>query len=239
MKKILLLSCLCLISSAYAEVIPRGISTDARVKVVMYDPNNIVLLKERYGYQTQISFGADESVQSVSVGDSSAWQVVPINNNLFIKPVTASKTNMTVLTNLNNYNFQLDSTDGNAKLTYKLQFTYPAIGYDEAGRSTSIATLNPENLNWKYSFTGSRDLAPLEAFDDGKFTYLKFRSDGMSHLPSVFVVDKDKNEMLVNFHIQGDYMVINSVTKQFTFRDGNTVTSVYNDYAIGDWKKLV
>src|SRR3982751_2251024 len=109
MKKIMTLVCLCLIGSVYAEVVPRGIATDARVKVVMYDPNNVVLLKEQYGYQTQISFGADETVQSVSVGDSSAWQVVPVNNNLFIKPVAVSKTNMTVLTNLNNYNFQLDS----------------------------------------------------------------------------------------------------------------------------------
>jgi len=238
MKKIMMLACLCLVTSAYAEVTPRGIAADARVKVVMYDPNNVVLLKERYGYQTQISFGPDETVQSVSVGDSSAWQVVPVSNNLFIKPVAVSKTNMTVLTNSNSYNFQLDSTDSNAKLTYKLQFTYPAIGYDEAGQSNSIATVKPENLNWKYSFTGSRDLAPLEAFDDGKFTYLKFQGNGMSHLPSVFVVDEDKNETLVNYHMQGDYMVVNSVAKEFTFRDGSTVTSLYNDNAIGDWKKL-
>ncbi len=238
MKKIITLACLCLMTSAYAEVTPRGIAADSRVKIVMYDPNNVVLLKERYGYQTQISFGSDETVQSVSVGDSSAWQVVPVSNNLFIKPVSVSKTNMTVLTNVNSYNFQLDSTDNNARLTYKLQFTYPSLGYDESGRSNSIATVKPENLNWKYSFTGSRDLAPLEAFDDGKFTYLKFRENGMSHLPSVFVVDKDKNETLVNYHMQGDYMVVNSVAKEFTFRDGSTVTSVYNDNAIGDWKKL-
>lgn len=238
MKKIITFACLCLMTSAYAEVTPRGIAADSRVKIVMYDPNNVVLLKERYGYQTQISFGSDETVQSVSVGDSSAWQVVPVSNNLFIKPVSVSKTNMTVLTNVNSYNFQLDSTDNNARLTYKLQFTYPSLGYDESGQSNSIATVKPENLNWKYSFTGSRDLAPLEAFDDGKFTYLKFRENGMSHLPSVFVVDKDKNETLVNYHMQGDYMVVNSVAKEFTFRDGSTVTSLYNDNAIGDWMKL-
>jgi hypothetical protein len=45
MKKIITLVFLCLIGSVYAEVIPRGIATDSRVKVVMYDPNNVVLLK--------------------------------------------------------------------------------------------------------------------------------------------------------------------------------------------------
>ncbi|HSW69150.1 MAG TPA: P-type conjugative transfer protein VirB9 [Gammaproteobacteria bacterium] len=238
MKKMIALALLCLMASAHAEVTPRGTANDPRIKVVMYDPNNVVLLKERYGYQTQISFGSDETIQSVSVGDSSAWQVVPVSNNLFIKPVAVSKTNMTVLTNQNSYNFQLDSTDNDAHLTYKLQFTYPAIGYSESGQSTSVTTLNPENINWKYSFTGNHDLAPFEAFDDGKFTYLRFREDGMSHLPAVFIVDQNKNETLVNYHMQGDYMVINSVARQFTLRDGSVVTSVYNDYAIGDWKKM-
>jgi len=60
----------------------------------------------------------------------------------------------------------------------------------------------------------------------------------MSHVPSVFIVDKDKNETLINFHIQGEYMVVNSIAKQFSFRDGKSVTSIYNDLAINDWKNI-
>ena len=33
-------------------------------------------------------------------------------------------------------------------------------------------------------------------------------------------------------------MVVNAVAKQFTLRDGTSVTSVYNDFAIGDWQKI-
>ena len=158
--------------------------------------------------------------------------------NLFIKPIAISKTNMTVLTNANSYNFQLDSSDPNSKLTYKLQFTYPEVGYDQSGKSDAIGSFTPDKLNWKYSYTGDKSLAPIEAFDNNQFTYFKFKSDGMSHLPAVFVVDKDKNETLVNYHMQGGYMVINSVAKQFTLRNGSSVTNVYNDFAIGDWKEL-
>jgi len=224
--------------TSYAASLPRGVAADQRVKVVQYDPNNIVILKGRYGYQTQITFAPNESVQSVSIGDSMAWLAVPINNNLFIKPVAESTTNMTVLTNTNSYNFQLDSSITRVVPTYKLQFTYSDGGYDQTGTPNAVATFDPEQINWKYSFTGDKSLAPLEAFDNGQFTYFKFKNGGMSHLPSVFIVDKNRNETLVNYHIQGKYMVVNTIAKQFTLRDGDYVSSVYNDLAIGDWQRI-
>jgi type IV secretion system protein VirB9 len=222
----------------YAESLPRHVAADNHVKVVMYDPNNVVLLKGRYGYQTQITFSSGEVVQNVSIGDSLAWQAVPVNNNLFIKPVAESKTNMTVLTNTNSYNFQLDSLDASVKPTYKLQFTYSESGFEAGSSSTAVGTFDPAKLNWKYSFTGERERVPIEAFDNGQFTFFKFKNDGINHLPSVFVVDKDKHEALVNYHMQGEYMVINAIAKQYTLRDGTNVTSIYNDFVIGDWKTL-
>jgi len=241
MKKLFISSAILFIgcnSLCYAASVPRGITADRHVKVVQYDPNNVVILKGRYGYQTQITFAPNETVQSVSIGDSMAWLAVPVQNHLFIKPVAESKTNMTVLTNTNSYNFQLDSSDVNAQPTYKLQFNYAEGGYDQTGNTNAVATFNPDQLNWKYSFTGDRVIAPIEAFDNGQFTYFKFKQDGMSHLPSVFIVDKKHNETLINYHMQGQYLVVNAVAKQFTLRDGDYVTSVYNDFAIGDWKVI-
>ena len=222
-----------------AESVPRHVAADNHVKVVMYDPSNVVVLKGRYGYQTQITFAPNEMVQNVSIGDSLAWQAVPVNNNLFIKPVSESKTNMTVLTNINSYSFQLDSLSSEASPTYKLQFTYPDGGYDVSGTTNAVATFDPAKLNWKYSFTGERSLVPIEAFDNGQFTFFKFKQDGLNHVPSVFIVDKDKNETLINYHMQGEYMVVHGVAKQFTLRNGSAVTSIYNDYAIGDWKNIL
>lgn len=224
--------------TAHAATIPRGVAADHRVKVVQYDPNNVVILKGRYGYQTQVTFASNEAVQSVSIGDSMAWQAVPVSNNLFIKPVAESTTNMTVLTNTNSYNFQLDSSSVNAAPTYKLQFRYPEGGYDQSGSANAVAVFEPDKINWKYTFTGDRAIAPIEAFDNEQFTYFKFKSNGMSHLPAVFIVDKNRNETLVNYHMQGQYLVVNATAKQFTLRDGDYVTSVYNDLAIGDWNQI-
>lgn len=218
--------------------VPHRISADSHIKVVHYDPNNVVLLNGQYGYQTQITFAPNETVQNVSLGDSMAWQAVPVANNLFIKPVASSKTNMTVLTSSNSYNFQLDSErQGNAP-TYKLQFVYPQGGFNSGGQANAVATFDPAKLNWKYSYTGDTSIAPVSIFDNGQFTFFKFENDGSSRLPSVFIVDQHRNETLVNYHMQGDYLVVNAVAKQFTLRDGETVTTVYNNFALGDWKKV-
>lgn len=221
-------------SFVLATSIPRGVAADHRVKIVQYDSNNIVVIKGRYGYQTQITFAANETVQNVSLGDSMAWQAVPVHHYLFVKPVASSKTNMTVLTNLNSYNFQLDSQDPNAAPTYKLQFVYAPGGYAESGNNHAVNTFDPAKLNWQYSFTGDQSRAPIQAFDNDQFTYFKFKTDGMSRLPAVFIVGKEKSETLVNYHMQGDYLVVHAVAKQFTLRDGAYVTTVYNDLAIGD-----
>jgi len=219
-----------------ASVIPRQLRTDQHVDVVQYDPNNVVLLNGRYGYQTQITFAPNETIQTVSIGDSMAWLAVAVNNNLFIKPIADSKTNMTVLTNVNSYNFQLDSSRTNVPPTYKLQFRYSDNTIEAS--NTPQQSFDPNQLNWKYSYTGDKTIAPIEAFDNGRFTYFQFKQDGMSHLPAIFTVNKDREEALINYHIEGDYLVVNTVAKQFTLRDGKYVTSVYNDLAIGDWKHI-
>lgn len=241
MKQLLLVTGIVLLelsTMSHAASVPHRVAADHHVKVVPYDVNNVVMLNGRYGYQTQITFAVNETIQSVSIGDSMAWQAVPVNNNLFIKPVAESTTNMTVLTNVNSYNFQLDSSNTKASPTYKLQFTYPDGGYDQAGSANAVASFDPEKLNWKYSFTGDRSLVPVEAFDNGQFTFFKFKEDGMSHLPAIFMVDKNRNETLINYHMQGKYLVVNAIAKQFTLRDGDDVTSVYNDLAIGDWQRI-
>lgn len=217
---------------------PRSVAADSHIKLVQYDPNNVVNLNGQYGYQTQVTFAPDEKVQNVSLGDSMAWQAVPVANNLFLKPVASSKTNMTVLTNKYSYNFQLDSEQQKSSPVYKLQFVYPESGFTAAGYSNGVGIFNPDKMNWKYSFTGEDDLAPATVFDNGQFTYFKFDSDKYSRLPSVFIVDKNRHETLVNYHMQGDYMVVNSVAKEFNLRDGDKVTTVYNDLAIGDWERV-
>lgn len=231
----LLMAILIQTSLTQAALIPRKVTADRHIKVVTYDPNNVVIIHGHYGYQTQIVLAPTETIQTVSIGDSLAWQAVPVKNNLFIKPVTESKTNMTVLTNVNSYNFQLDSTPAKVSPTYKLRFIYPVGGYNRNEQPNAVGVCDPTQINWKYSFTGDKRLAPREAFDcNHQFTYFRFNNT----LPAIFIVDKSRKETLVNYHIKGNYVVVNTTAPQFTLRSGGYVTSVYNDALIGDWQDV-
>lgn len=247
MKKSILITsliALCCNTAVLAEQTPQSISKDHRVKIVNYDSENVTLLNVHYGYATDITFDDDETVENISIGDSLAWQAVPVRNHLFIKPIASSNTNMTILTNLHNYNFQLNSSNSQNPYdqVYELKFVYP----DDNLSAQSGVTSNPDSAlnidfskcNWKYSFTGDKSIVPIQVFDDGQFTYFKFKKDGNSDTPAIYSVDKSKNESLVNYHVQNGYVVVNRVANQFTLRDGSLVTSIYNDDAIGDWQSI-
>lgn len=242
--------------SAEAASIPRGTSADQRVKTVVYNENDVVSLRGHYGYQTTVSFATYEKIQNISIGDSVSWQVVPnaAGNLLFLKPVEDNATtNMTVITDRRIYNFEL--TSGQAfgprdnSITYMMKFLYPndnvlsyeydtddapavSLGGPYAPRTQidsaglrSVGT--PRDLNFDYTFKGEEEIAPTTVFDNGEFTYFRFRE--MGDLPAVFTVDRDRNESVVNYQIEDGYMVVQSVARQFTLRHGEDEACVFND----------
>lgn len=85
----------------------------------------------------------------------------------------------------------------------------------------------PTPLNFAYSYKGSENLKPNTTFDDGEFTYFRFRD--MGDLPAIFTVDMDRNESVVNYRIEDGYMVVDGLARQYTLRHGDTESCVYND----------
>ena len=58
-------------------------------------------------------------------------------------------------------------------------------------------------------------------------TYFQFKKNDVT--PAVFAVDESGNESLVNFTIQGQYLVVERIGRQFTLRDGKAATCIFND----------
>lgn len=261
-------SSLTCVSPVWAASTPQSVSTDSRVKTVVYNENDVVSLRGHYGYQTTISFGSFEKIQNISIGDSVAWQVVPnkVGNILFVKPVEErATTNMTVITDRRIYTFELTaglaSSARDSNITYMLKFKYPQDSVlDFTGSQVEIfdsaALLNasrpyapkskiassgisavgaPRDLNFDYSYKGEDGLAPSTVFDNGEFTYFKFRDT--TDLPAVFEVDKDRNESVINYHLEDGYMVVEGVGRQFTLRHGEDEACVFND-SFNDTKSL-
>lgn len=115
--------------SAYAQSAP--LVSDSRIKTLIYNENDVYSVLTHYGYQSNIEFGRNETVETISVGDRIAWQIVPAGRRLFIRALEESAhTNMTVVTNERTYQFDLKSTDGDrlpatSELAYVVRFYYP------------------------------------------------------------------------------------------------------------------
>lgn len=237
-------------SMGWANQMPRALSTDTRMRVVPYNANDVVTVVGSPLVTTSIEFGSDESVDSVQGGDQAAWEVY-VNkahpNVVFIKPtMNESDSNMTVLTNEYVYHFRLlMATPGEHQKplipTYNIRFTYPEkMRLELAAKAKQVAQeknalvadnqSSPLDWNWDYSFSCqcSQDNVPIRAFDDGKFTYFQFAPH--ADIPAIFLVDGQGNESLTNWHMKGQYVVIERTGRQFTLRNGDSASCVFNEH---------
>lgn len=244
MKKIIHIITLSTITlTAIAAQAPRPLASDYRIRVVPYDPDNVVQIKGSTMTTTQISFDKDETIEDIQSGDVAAWTLdvqKQLPNMLFLKPTMAdSNTNMTVVTNEHTYYFHLNSTDNPQIVpTYAIRFTYPdeekaallkQLNFQNQQQQALVnAAQNPKNYNWNYSFSGSPVVLPLHVFDDGQFTYLQLRPG--QPVPAIFAVDnKVGHESVVNYRRDGEYLIVQQIAPEFTLRDGkDKVTSIFN-----------
>ena len=238
-----LLFLVCTVLPALAEKTPQNGTADARVKLVAFHDNDVYKLKGHYGFTTIVEFAPKEKIETISLGDSEAWQVIKPNrsNVLFIKPLEQNAdTNMTILTNQHIYTIQLTadkaSSPDSDDLTFRLRFTYPddnsagLFNYSSAQEPAAESvgpSLTAKNLNFNYSYSGAKSLQPERVFDDGKFTYFQFKT--LDATPAVFLVNEKGNESLVNFTTEGEYLVVERTGRQFTLRDGDISTCIFNE----------
>jgi type IV secretion system protein VirB9 len=109
------------------------ITTDSRIRTLVYNANEVYELKFYYNYQSFIEFSDDEEIEMISIGEAFAWRLTPAGKRIFIRPLEiAAHTNMTIITNRRTYHFDIrsDEFDGKAdeELVYTVRFFYPQIG---------------------------------------------------------------------------------------------------------------
>jgi type IV secretion system protein VirB9 len=114
--------------AAYTNDVP--FTTDNRIKTYVYSPNEVYLLVLHFGFQSSIEFEKNESIETITLGDSYAWKITPLGNRLFIKPMERNiRTNMTIITNRRTYQFDIvakELENGAEKdLVYVMRFQYP------------------------------------------------------------------------------------------------------------------
>lgn len=223
---------------------------DQRIKYFMYRPETVYEYTGYYLIQSRIDLDPTEKIITISMGDTGLWDIVPSGHRLFIKPKQfEATTNMTIITDKRIYYFELYAEEAESiregKVNFAVKFVYADSPQDakKNAKDGSFFELNypPEPkpevpdpvkfskfLNFNYSIAGSKAISPLEIFDDGEFTYFRFK-DINADIPAIFEVLPDGNEALINFRKKDGYIIIEKVTAKYTLRFGPQITCIFNE----------
>jgi type IV secretion system protein VirB9 len=243
---------LCLWASqcAWAEVTPKPGVVDSRVRVIAYDPEQVIKIRGYVGYQIFFEFAEGETFVNLAAGDNKALDVGYEANHMVLKPLAEKvATNITVITNRRVYQFDYSASAAKpnpalGNVIYSLRFIYPEEEAKKAAEEAEQERTNqrladqgpqrPRNTN--YWTCGSSAIRPVSAYDDGVQTRLRFAAH--SEFPVMYVKNDDDSESLLNFTVEGEDVIIHRVSHRFVLRRGRLVACIENRSFDGGGERL-
>jgi len=215
------------------------ITTDSRIKTFIYNPNEIFRIVVHYNYQTSIEFAKGEEIKTISSGNNYAWQLIPVDNRLFIKPMEDNiLTNMTVITNEWVYQFEVQSKPYSDyvdnELVYVVRFFLPTDNektskpqiVEKAKSDGGKLDIKPYNFN--YHMDGAVKFFPTKVFDDGIKTYIYYNKSIRLEKPDIKLVKGDGDVLKIRPKIVGDYLVIDNIGQMLELSFDNNVVEITN-----------
>jgi type IV secretion system protein VirB9 len=213
------------------------VTMDSRVKTYIYNPNEVFPVVLHYGYHTHIDLPKNEFVKNIMIGNPADWDIVNNNNKIFLQTYSKeAHTNMTLITNKRTYEFDLvarsDGADADYDLAYAIKFYYPEENSivdtkqteDISKMTLDIADLIKGNVNANYVYSGDSEVTPVIAFNDDKFTYLKFKDEKL--IPKIKAIGYKKETVQI-FSYNG-YIIINNVFPRIELSNGKKVAFIVN-----------
>jgi type IV secretion system protein VirB9 len=244
-----LVACLLLfgvVQIAHAQAAALPSSSDTRLVLFVYDANDTYPILTRPGVVTDIQLAADETLDTLALGDTAQWTVAQSAGHVFVKPVRPDLyTSATLVTTKRVYQLTLRASPENGKWYQRVSWNYPDVlvyhrkeearrkqqDAEEASRGeqqTVTRGVALEELNFGYAIKGAADFRPTQVLDDGRFTYLRMPAR-LQELPTVFVVGADGQAELVNTLVRGDYLVVQRLAPRLLLKLGKTEVSVARD----------
>lgn len=226
-------------SYAVAENTPISRGIDSRIQYIQYNPDDVVLVKTKAGIATHIVLNPDETYQNHAFGDSEAWNFAEYNNSVFIKPKELDgNTNLIILTDKRTYNFYLEVTKTK---TFEVKFIYP--DEEKSKQKAQFLANNTDyqlnqlknrfsgkKINLAYKIRGSKDISPINIWDDGTFTYFKFGAN--TDIPAIYYISENGKENLYNrttLGITNNIIMMHGIGKKWRLRIGDSSVDVLND----------
>ncbi len=149
------------------------VGTDSRIRTFIYGKNDVFRVVTTFGYQTSIEFEEDEKLKTISVGNSGYFRITPLKNKIIVRGLQPNLlTNMSVVTNKRNYQFELSTIINSIDdVMYVVRFYYPES--NDGGDVTPIVAGAPTvpisrgvvvpqvNLSGQQSSSGSMPMSPM------------------------------------------------------------------------------
>ena len=217
---------------AFAEQAPRGSATDSRIRTYTYHADEVYRLIAATGYGATVVLDRAEVIENVTIGDEQSWEVSVLDrrDRFVVKPkrVSPQPTTLTIHTNRRIYTLLISAGTGagTTNVGFRYSFTYPENVLRRSTQTIYDVYHAARFTNVSYSASGDDALRPDVAFDDGRKTYIRIRQNIR---PSVFVVNADGSERLVNTSDLPDgTVVVRGVNSKLVLRDGSRVLCIFN-----------
>lgn len=163
------------------------------------------------------------------IGDTVSGAGAARRVHILVKPTRADiRTNLIINTNRRTYHLELSAT--NSTYMAAVSWTYPqdaliALRTAEAERERAApvaAGVDFSALNFRYRIGGDHPgWRPVRVFDDGRQVFIEFPGDIASgDMPPLFVIGADQAAELVNYRVQGRYMVVDRLFERAELRLG-------------------
>lgn len=213
-----------------ARVSPRPAGWQGATQLFVYAPGGLYQVYAAVGQVTDIVLQAGETLSdtgAVAAGDTVRWVIGEASSgtgagrrtHILVKPTDPGlRTNLVINTDKRTYHVELRSTP--ATYMASVGWSYPQ---DEliairaraeaanAVASTQVQTgIDPAKLDFSYRLSGANPpWKPVQVFDDGAKTYLLFpESIAQSELPPLFLIGEKKWAELVNYRVNGRYIIV-------------------------------
>jgi len=82
--------------------------------------------------------------------------------------------------------------------------------------------------NRRYTVQGSSDLAPIEAWDDGRSTFLRFRA--RSTIPAIYEASEEGAPARIeNINVEDDVVQVQGIRRKLVLQSGKRIACVFNE----------
>lgn len=214
----------------HTDVLPT--MRDSRLVTFRYSDDVSFAIRAMEGTFVNIEVPEGEMIQGFYLSDAVDWftHITGDGRRVLVKPLAPGLINTgTLITNKRSYELTLVSVSPGQRWFQRVRWQVPsndpganglywrgqAVTGSAGSAGKGAPSIDPDKLHFDYDIRGREDFTPVSVFDDGTRTWFKFRD--VQTLPAIFAV-RDGDLEVVNFSVQGPYVVIPMLADEFVLR---------------------